>query len=633
MCLLMCCLLLSAASGAGEPASGDPRWFAYRSFRPESETIREFAARGVGTVCFFPGNTLCSLGVPYSPGSPIWVGPDRYDFEALEAQLAEIRAGHPGAKLLCVVDLNTPDWWVRLHGRASGCSDTFYRMGETLATEVWRKHTRAFLETFLQYMCDRHEGLVEGYVLACGGTTEWQDTSYGVESLPRREAWRRWMIDRGKPDPVDIPPYSVRERTTHGLFRDPVEDGTAVDYWRFHHGLVGDSILYFARAAKETLAGRARVGVFYGYIIEHAQGRGLYEGHYDFDRVFASEEVDFFIAPGTYQDRGMGGGSGFMLPLATLRRHGKAFIHEIDHRTHTSRSVVALGVAVPGHRDGFPDEPATIAGLRREFSLALIEGVSLWWFDMFGGWFEGAPVLDAIGQMRRLWDELAPVSRRSSAEVAMIVDADSMFYVNGNAPVVPDLMYRQRIGLARAGAPYEILSFADIGEADLSRYKLALLPNLFAVDPAKKRLLEERLCRDGRTVVWVLAPGIITDDRYDEANVEALTGLPYGAEAIARRDMGQWTSVLAPRPNLDADTLRDLYRAAGVHLYSESGEPVYANDTLLASHTADGGERSFHLPRVCARITELFSGRVVAENTDRFTDTLAAPDTVLYRLD
>jgi len=79
--------------------------------------------------------------------------------------------------------------------------------------------------------------------------------------------------------------------------------------------------------------------------------------------------------------------------------------------------------------------------------------------------------------------------------------------------------------------------------------------------------------------------------------------------------------------------LHDLAQQAGVHVYSDALEPLYANGRFLAAHTRDGGERTFRLPRKCVRVTELFSGQVVAENTDMFTTRLAAPDTVLYRLE
>ena len=634
LCIVTALCLAAPQEAEPAPSHAPERWFAYRSFRPARAPIQEFAQLGVDTVCIFPANTDCSLGVPYCVSPPIWIGPDHYDFTSLDGQVAQVLEANPKARLLCLIDLNTPLWWVRLHGRQSGFEDTFYNQGRTIATPKWREDTKAYLQAFLRHMQTSHPGLVQGYVLACGGTTEWQDCSWGEESATRRAAWRAWMQERGEPDPVDIPPASVREHVTHGIFRDPNQDALAIDYWRFAHWITGDGILYFARAAQEVLHHEAAVGVFYGYVLEHANARLLYEGHLDFDRVFASPDLDFFISPGSYHDRDLGGGSGYMVALESLRHHGKRFLHEIDHRTHTSKSAVALGVAVPGHQAGFPHEAATIAGLRREFSLALLEGTALWWFDMFGNWYTGPAVLGAIGQMQTLWTAYAPEEREPAAQTAMIVDAESMLYVDGKAPFLHEFMSRQRAGLYRMGAPFDVLSMADVATMDMTRYKLLLFPNLFVVDAAKREVLEAKVLRDGRTVVWVYAPGIIRDNTYDPANVEALTGHVFGQTGnLASKPMDGWTSVFAPAPNLPGDALHDLAQQAGVHVYSDALEPLYANGRFLAAHTRDGGERTFRLPRKCVRVTELFSGQVVAENTDTFTTRLAAPDTVLYRLE
>ena len=97
--------------------------------------------------------------------------------------------------------------------------------------------------------------------------------------------------------------------------------------------------------------------------------------------------------------------------------------------------------------------------------------------------------------------------------------------------------------------------------------------------------------------------------------------------------MDGWRSVYSPQPNVPADVLRKLAREAGAHIYCEAEEPLYANDRLIALHTIKGGPRTIMLPNRCRRVTELFSGRVVAEKTDRFKDTLTTPCTVLYQVE
>lgn len=609
------------------------RAFAFRSMRYLPETLAAFSRLGTRTVCFAAANTLSSLGVPYSSYPPIWVGPEQYDWEPLDRQVHDILTHVPDAELMVMVDLNTPDWWVRLHGHHGAHCDTFYELGRTIASDTWRRETLAYQRAFLEYMESHYRDRVVAYMLQCGCTTEWQDHSMGQESPSRLAAWRRWRKERGHEDPVDIPPRSVREHLSHPPFRDPLADALAVDYWRFGHSLVADTILFFAAAAQEVLEHRVPLGLFYGYILEHGPGRLLYEGHLGYERVFSSPDIDFAMAPGTYQDRRIGEPSGVMLCVDSLRLRGKTYVHEIDHRTHTARSITLLGRAIPGHADGFADAAESIAGLQREFCLALCKGAGLWWFDMFGGWYDDPALLSPIGQMRALWDRWAGHEGASVDQVALVVDPGSMFYVGGDASLVRGCLGQQRNALGRLGAPYAIYSTGDLEAVQWDAYRLVVVPNLFYADDAMVARVRHTIAGGGRTVVWCYASGILGASGHDPAGIERLTGVPWGTDELCIREMGDWTSAYVPDNHVGWRTLRQLAQKAGVHLYGDGGEAIYATERLLASHSAQGGERTFRLPRKVALVRELFTNRVVARETDHFTDRLPGPGTVLYALE
>jgi hypothetical protein len=618
-----------------EAPAKPPRWFAYRCPYGvfEAETIKRFAAAGVNVIHISPLNTLSSLGLPYSPYPPSWIGPGMYDFAPVDRYIADVLAANPRARILCAIDLNTPVWWPRSLWSVRRI-DSFCELGRVAASDEWRKETRDYLQAFLKHTESRHAASIVGYTLFCGMTLEWQDQSFGQESPSKRAAWRTWSIGRSLPDPLDIPVASVREHVSHGFFRDPVRDGLAIEYWRFSNWLIGDTILYFAGAAQEVVQHRVPLGVFYGYLWEHAvPGRMPFEGHLDFDRVYRSGLLDFITAPGTYHDRGIGGASGYMMCLGSLAACGKGFVQEIDHRTPSARSVTLLGKPIPGHESGFSDDDAAIAGLRREFAMALVHRTSLWWCNLFGHWYDSPRIMAAIAQMQSLWDQHAGHNDQTAAEVVVLADAESMYYVDGRSPQIAQFLFRQRFGLGRMGAPYDVYSFADVPELDLARYKLVLLPNLFVIDGVRRQWLREKVCTGGKTVVWVYAPGIITDGKYDPAHVKALIGIPWGTKTLSTRVMDGWTSVFAPEPNLSAGVLRELARKAGVHIYSEFDEPLYASARYVALHTASGGKRTLRLPSAYRRVRELFSGRIVAENASRVEDELPAPATVLYALE
>ena len=121
---------------------------------------------------------------------------------------------------------------------------------------------------------------------------------------------------------------------------------------------------------------------------------------------------------------------------------------------------------------------------------------------------------------------VSPGTSRLKAEVAVLVDADSMYYVDGHSPLARPVLAEQRSDLSRMGAPWEIYSFSDLPRLDMSRFRMVVLPNLFAVTPQKRAWLEEKVFCDDKHVVFGYAPGIITDGRYDVNNVGQLTGIP-----------------------------------------------------------------------------------------------------------
>ncbi len=607
--------------------------FAYRSFWPRQNTVKDFADRGVNLVCIFPANTNNSLGLPYCDYPPHWVHLGVYRWEIVDQQFDDILKANPGAHFLCMIDLNTPDWQVRFS--FGQIEDSFLKLGDVAGSQDWRKQTGDYLIAFLNHCEEKYGSRIEGYILACGMTCEWQDWARGEESNSRREAWRQWCINRGHGDPIDIPTLSQRTSCSRDLLRDPVTDALAIRYWDFNRWLIADAIQHFAGLAQSIIHHRVALGVFYGYIFEHGQGRLVREGCLGLDTIYASDDLDFFIAPASYRDRHMGGGSGFMSPISSIKLHGKSFIQELDHFTHTANGnpLGRYGIKWGEWNYRWTDEASSIAGMQREFTQALIYGVSLWWFDMWNHWYETPEILAAIKQMKSIWDcQKVLREPESVSQIAVLADVESCLYLNEDDPRVNDILHVLRSKLGGIGAPYDLYSMNDLGAIDFQSYKLVIIPNLFVCNADKRKAIQDKLCRDGRTVLWIYKAGVIADGRYDEAHIERLTGLPFSPGQISRKNFGHWRSVLQPDLKPDVSWLREIAISAGVHVYSDTQEPVYVNSRLLATHSANGGQRRLALPRRYRQVRELFTNRIVATDCTEFTDTLLAPGTVLYEL-
>ncbi|MBR1952692.1 MAG: hypothetical protein IKA32_08955, partial [Lentisphaeria bacterium] len=68
----------------------------------------------------------------------------------------------------------------------------------------------------------------------------------------------------------------------------------------------------------------------------------------------------------------------------------------------------------------------------------------------------------------------------------------------------------------------------------------------------------------------------------------------------------------------DMKFLTDLAKKAGVHFYSESSDPVEANNALFTLHARFPGKKHIKLPRK-TNVLDVFKRKIIAHNTDNFT--------------
>jgi hypothetical protein len=91
-----------------------------------------------------------------------------------------------------------------------------------------------------------------------------------------------------------------------------------------------------------------------------------------------------------------------------------------------------------------------------------------------------------------------------------------------------------------------------------------------------------------------------------------------------------WNSVYIASPDVPGPVLRGIARYAGVHLYNEDGDVIYATPDLLSVHTVSGGARTFHLPRKVEVVYDLFHQSLLARDTTEFQVELSPASTALW---
>lgn len=618
-------LAAAVALAVSLDAIGGPRdqYICYRSFRPQLERTRDFAEMGIPLRCFFAANTINHGGGPYCDYPVIWNGFGKYDWAVLDAQVEDFLKSSPDAEFLCMIDLNTPYWathrfWL----------DSFTDITHAASDPNWIERTKEWMLDFIAYAEGKWGSRIRAYILSGGGTSEWYEYDRGRTSLNKNKAWQKWCKAHGKSYGESVPDQiAIHRAAFENLVYDPATEQDKIDYWKFHNSLVADALLSFAAAAKKAVPAGKEIGAFFGYYYV-SDGKHSSFGHLDYERVFASPDIDFFIAPGNYSEREMGGGSGSQLIHSTARLYGKRLLHEIDFGPHTQKRWGA------GIWKTFEDD---MAGNTREAAFAIANGCSYWWFDMWGGkdsFYEDPALRARIAK-------LAEVTRRHSGElphpadeVLLVADPDSIYYLNEQDAKERAFGQHFRNALSKTGIPFDVCTLSDLKTRDISKTKVVVYPAAINITAEKKALIERTMMAGGRTVVWCYAPGISDGRTLDTERVKDFAGIPYATPGISTTKMNGWTSVYAHDYKLyTSESLRGIIAAAGAHVWASKPCVVFANEKFLAVHTKDGGEIEITLPRRFSRVTDLLVGETVAENADRFTCRFAAPDTRLFGLE
>ena len=106
-----------------------------------------------------------------------------------------------------------------------------------------------------------------------------------------------------------------------------------------------------------------------------------------------------------------------------------------------------------------------------------------------------------------------------------------------------------------------------------------------------------------------------------------------GTPVAVRKAQSGWTTVFSALPALAPDVLRNLYREAGVHVYTDEDVVLSANSAWLMLHTRKRGDYAVRLPRRARMVLDVTNGEVVARDCDRFTCELEKFQTAVYLIE
>jgi beta-galactosidase len=541
----------------------------------------------------------------------------------------------------------------------------------------WSIHTDELSDYSPHAVRAFRDWLREKYRMAEALRAAWNDpqVDFSTAAVPGQDARQRGRNER--------------------TFRDPATEMPVIDWYLFYNDLIPDAIDGFARAAKEASEGRKVVGTFYCYMFEfggdpefghNALTKLAQSPHLDFVAVTASY---FNREAGTGADYARAPITSLSL-RGKLWYHDNdtvSFRYDAMNADRKDRETVAryrreLGVTET------PQE--TIWQYRRGAGFVLGNGVYQSFFDLHGGYFDDPQLMAEIKRLNTLLTGAKNYDCTSVAEILVVSDEPSCSYATFESGLLQQTLQPAQVQLAKLGAPHDSILVDDLALAELKPYKLILFLNCFHLTDAQRDLIRRKVLNRGRTVLWCYAPGLFNEAKTSLAAMRQLTGMnlqraekpnrvqarivltedgallgayPAGRPhvighehvwaqlisvedkeavalgtlegrrevALAMKRMKSWNSVYTLNPVLPAAFLRALARYAGVHLYNDRDDTLYASRSFLTLAADAAGPRQIQLPRRCD-VFEPFTGEQLGRRVETLERDFQAKETVIWRL-
>lgn len=311
------------------------------------------------------------------------------------------------------------------------------------------------------------------------------------------------------------------------IFRDGRKDGrSAEDLNEFSSRQRAEVMLITAKAVKDASDRKLLVGGYAGYVfpqlINNPVGSSVYAGHAAAKILRESRDFDYFSSPQWCHSEDLP--VFYSVLNDSLRLYGKTFIVEGDIRTHSA----AFGALF--------SRKNMVSQLRKMSGLMLSKKFGCWflgWSFSFSGpqgvrFFSDPAVLTELKSLREN-STLPPVNLDKGNRIALLVSEQSSWFMDVMSPantVHARLLYRNLHKFLRTGAGCDIMALEDLPQlvktGKLDDYRMVVFYNAFHLNGELRKVINEKVKSDGRTLLFFYAPGF-HDDSFNRSGSSVST--------------------------------------------------------------------------------------------------------------
>ena len=493
---------------------------------------------------------------------------DNMDITPARKQVAGVLAQCPDAAVMFRLHVNPPKSWLDRHPEEwARFADTevipdsykpSHQVPEweelkpiarcSFASKVWQNWAEGILKEFCEKMSASPEGrhlmgiqIVNGIN---GENHQWSFVRNDPDtSVPMRDFYRAYLRDKyktvkqlrkawGNPDitfeTVDVPGME-RHNTSEGIFRDPEKEMAVSDYYESLHKSVTQSVLSLAGVIKSNWPTPIAVGTFYGYYLSMF-GRQAAGGHLWERDLLDSPCIDFLCAPQAYNknSRIPGGPALSRGLIESVIRHGKVWLSEMDQPTH-------YGYVILGGLQKYPLEQSV--QIMRKFVIEpMVRGAGMWFYDfgpvMSSGWWDHPAYMSEIGHIREIEERYFRRQQDSPADALLVFDTGVFYHTASRESDDPitDLASVNVVPIEafKSGASVATCYLSDLELMPLDKFKAVVFVNCFVVSDKQRKWIRQNVARDGRTLIWLTAPGYNNGLRLDTGHIGELVNMKVG---------------------------------------------------------------------------------------------------------
>ena len=499
-----------------------------------------------------------------------WLGEGEYDFGLFDAIAKGLVDAAPDGLIFPRIKIDPPQKWCEAHQ-----DEMMSAISPYPESKAWRALYRRMLKDVVAHVeASSYAGNVIGYHLGafhCGEwlTGEWnQKNRTYIPSVPCGE--------ENPLAPVDV--TAARRAAIEG-----------------RANAVADMLIDAASCVKELTDGRKLVGAFFGYSSI---------AHEKVSRVIRSGKVDFFAAPPVYfavREPGHSGRSQAYYQ-ASYRLHSRVYYEESDFRTFLSNPAFS-----PPNQTRRRPLDESVGIVRRSIGKCLAGGWENWWFLLGGNDTFSAPeLMESIRVGAKEERDTLFTARWTPAEVAVFTAADE--YSTSGGTHAPEFRLAckenlHRDALPACGVPFDSYELSDIADPRLPEYKVYVFPNAFTLSDEMREKIKERVCRKGKTAVWIYrAPEVFKD----------------GCRSV----------VLPLSPT--AAALRKVFREAGAHVWIDTDDVFAAGRGYVMVHAASDGAKTVRLQRPCD-VSEIFGASQAHSGVTSISEWMKRGETRVWK--